>query len=296
MKIYFLSDKVCALRLGGLYFGQVDNFERFAQINLSDRVFVEFIPENALPITFFLTDEILHVPPRGCDVYILRDALILHARTFPPTDFSLRVITQAQTENCTATLFIQGEVSLSIQTDKNFFVATLPPSFCDAKLFFEQDFLFVKNENQLAIFNKYGKRLFMEKVLSYTFQDSVLSVSLPLQESLGRTAECQYALTETECKRINCELSAPRGEIPAEWFAFAFFESLLIGATSSEFLCDDMQSKLHEIRAFLGDFTAILPTEEKNCCILFYQKQEGLFEGKYFTLSIKDGKIVDITT
>ena len=296
MKIYFLSDKACALRLGGLYFGQVDNFERFAQINLSDRVFVEFIPENALPITFFLTDEILRAPPRGCDVYILRDALILHARAFSPTDFSLRVIEQAQAENCAATLFIQGEVSLSIQTDKNFFIATLPPSFCSATLFFEQDFLFVKTENQLAVFNQSCNLLFMEKVLSYAFQDGVLSVTLPLQESLGRTAECQYALTETECKRIRCELSAPRGEIPAEWFAFAFFESLFIGADSSEFLCDDMQSKFHDIRAFLGDFTAVLPTEEANCCVLFYQKQEDLFEGKYFTLSIKDGKIVDITT
>lgn len=296
MKIYFLSDKACALRLSGLYFGQVDNFERFAQINLADRIFVEFIPENALPITFFLTDEILYAPPRGCDVYILRDALILHARSFPPVDFSLRVIEQIQAENCTATLFSQGEVSLSVQTDKNFFIATLPPSFCHAKLFFEQNFLFVKSEKQLAVFNQSCERLFMEAVLSYTFDNGVLTALLPLQETLGRTAECRYVLTETGCERIECSLSAPRGERCAELFAFAFFESLLIGADLSEFLCDDMQSKLQDVRAFLGGFTAVLPAEEENCCVLFYKKQEGLFEGKYFTLSIKDGKIFDITT
>lgn len=295
MKIYFLSDKACALRLGGLYFGQVDNFERFAQINLSDRVFVEFIPENALPITFFLTDEILCAPPRGCDVYVLRDALILRARHFPPSDFSLRIIGQAQSENCVATLFSQGELSLSVQTDKNFFIAYLPPSFYNSTVFFEQDFVFVKSENQLAIFNKACKLLFMENVLSYSFQDGVLTALLPLQECLGRTATCKYALSETECKRIDCKLSAPRGEY-GELLAFAFFESLLIGADCKDFLCDDMQSKIADIRAFLGNFTAILPTDEKNCCVLFYQKQENLFEGKYFTLSIKNGKISDITT
>lgn len=296
MKIYFLSDKACALRLGGLYFGQVDNFERFAHIHLSDRIFVEFIPENALPISFFLTDEILRTPPRDCDVYILRDALILHARRFPPSDFSLRVIQQIQAENCTATLFSQGELSLSLQTDKNFFVATLPPSFSQATMFFEQDFLFIKTEKQLAVFNKACKLLFMENACSFRFEKGVLTASLPLQESLGRTAECSYILTETECERTACVLSAPRGEAHPELFAFTFFESLLIGGNFEEYLCDDMQTKAADIRAFLGDFTAVLPTEEENCCVLFYKKQERLFEGKYFTLSIQDGKILDITT
>ena len=296
MKIYFLSDKSCALRLGGVYFGQVDNFERFAHVHLSDRIFVEFIPENALPITFFLTDEILQKPPHGCDVYILRDALILHARRFPPNDFSLRVIHQIQGEDCVATLFSQGEISLSVQTQNSFFVAALPPSFECATLCFEQNFVFVKNEKQLAIFNKACKCLFMENVLSYSFQNGILSASLPLQESLGRTAERQYSLSETECIQTSCVLSAPQGKQCTKLLAFAFFESLLIGAGCEEFLCADMQSKIEDIRAFLGNYKAILPTDEENCCILFYQKAERLFEGKYFTLSIQNGKIFDITT
>lgn len=296
MKIYFLSDRACALRLGGLYFGIVDNFERFAQINLSDRVFVEFIPESALPITFFLTDEILREPPRGCDVYILRDALVLYARDFTPTDLSVRAIAQISEQSCVATLFIQGNVQLSIQTPENFFIATLPPSFCQAELFFHADFLFVKASEMLAIFNKAGERLFMEKVLSYSIDGDILSARLPLLESLGRVADCEYQLSVSECRRTRCVLSQARAERLEELFAFSFFESALIGADLSIFLSDEMQTKADDIRAFLGDFVAVLPTEEENCCALLYKKKENLFESKYFTLSVENGKIIDITT
>ena len=295
MKIYFLSDRPCVLRLGGIHFGCVDNFERFAQINLSDRIFAEFVPENALPISFFITDELLRSPPRGCDVYILRDALVLYARDFPPADFSMRPIAQISEENCTATLFMQGQIHLSIQTPENFFIAHLPPPFCQAKLFFYENLLFVKTEKMLAIFNQSGERLFMEKVLSYSLENNVLSVKLPLVESLGRVADCKYTLSPTECTRIEYLLSQSRTERIEELFAFAFFESVLIGADITEFLSNEMQSKIDGIHTFLGDFCSVLPTETENCCALMYAKKEGLFEAKYFTLRVENGKITDIT-
>ena len=58
MKIYFLSARPCALTLNDTYFGITDTFERFAEISLKDRTFVRFAPEGALPIGFFLTENI----------------------------------------------------------------------------------------------------------------------------------------------------------------------------------------------------------------------------------------------
>ena len=126
MRIYFLSSRPCALKVGGVFFGAVDSFERFAEINLSDRLFIEFIPENALPVSFFLTENIRFEPPQRCEVYLLRNAIAIYARDFPPSDFTLRPITQIADENCLATVFCQGGVHLSIQTDKNFFTSPLP--------------------------------------------------------------------------------------------------------------------------------------------------------------------------
>jgi hypothetical protein len=58
MKIYFLASQPCALKIGGTFFGMVNDFERFAEFSLKDNLFVEFIPENALPICFFLNESI----------------------------------------------------------------------------------------------------------------------------------------------------------------------------------------------------------------------------------------------
>lgn len=296
MKIYFLSSEPCILRLGGVYFGCVDTFERFARVNLSDGVFAEFIPENALPITFFITEELLRTSPCGCETYILRDAIAIYTRDFAPVDCRLRPITQLRDGNRLATLFQQGETQVSVQTTENFFVAALPSCFRQAELAFKGDLLFVKSADSLAIFNGSGRRLFLEKTLSYSVENDVLSVRIPLAESLGRVADCEYTLSDGECTRKSVVLSQARTERREELFAFAFFESVAIGAAFEEFLDEEMQPKAAELRAFLGDFRFVLPTEDENCCALFYQKAERLYEAKYFTLFVKNGKIVDVTT
>ena len=74
MKIYFLSSRPCALTLNDAYFGITDGFERFAEISLKDKLFVRFSPENAQPVSFFLTENIRFDPPTGCDIYLLKDA------------------------------------------------------------------------------------------------------------------------------------------------------------------------------------------------------------------------------
>ena len=49
-----------------------------------------------------------------------------------------------------------------------------------------------------------------------------------------------------------------------------------------------------QIKDFLGNFQAVTLTSLPNVCGLVYQKGERLFEVKYFTLQIENGKIVDV--
>lgn len=296
MRIYFLSSRPCALKVGGIFFGAVDDFERFADVTLSDNLFIEFIPENGLPLSFFLTENIRFSPPQGCEVYLLRDSIALYARDFPPSDFSLRPIAQVSEGNCLATVFCQGEVHLSIQTDKNFFTSTLPPSFCECTLFFACDLLFIQSPTQLAVYTKTGKRVFLEKVLSHSIENNLLHARLPLSESLGRVADCVYALSAEGCQRTSFTLSQARTEMLDELLPLAFLESVLIGANYEEFLCDELAQEKDKIGAFLGDFVAVCPTEQANCFALLRQKQERLFEASYCTLTVENGKITDITT
>ena len=296
MRIYFLSSKPCVLKVNGVFFGSVDNFERFADITLSDNLFIEFIPENGLALSFFLTENIRFQPPLGCEVYLLRESIALYARDFPARDLALRTITQIAEGDCLATVFYQGEVHLSIQTEKNFFTSTLPPSFQDCTLFFACDLLFVKSPEQLAVYTKTGRRVFLEKVLSHSIESNRLSVRLPLAESLGRVADCVYELSADGCARTTFTLSQARTETVDELLPLAFLESVLIGANYEEFLCNELIPDKEKIGAFLGDFVAVCPTGEKNCFALIRQKQERLFEASYCTLVVEKGKISDITT
>ena len=76
--------------------------------------------------------------------------------------------------------------------------------------------------------------------------------------------------------------------------AYAFFESIRIGADYSEFLCEDLILSGTEIKEYLGDYVYVLPTENPLECQLVYKKSAGLYEVLKFKVLLSDGKITDI--
>ena len=302
MKVYFLSSQPCALTIGDAYFGLTDRFERFAEISLKDRVLVRFTPEGALPIAFFLTENIRFTPPSGCEVYLLSDGLAIYARDFPPTDFSLQVLLQKRFDGGTLTLFRQGALQLSLETHECFFVATLPPSFSDSEAFFESGLFFLKSPDSLAVYTQKGECVLQEKVLSHRIENGVLCAILPLSDSLGRTAECEWSLSEKGVQLSKFSLSqtrtqtgeSEREKIKDELLPFAFFESVLIGANYREMLSDELAPDYDKIKEYLGDFCAVTLTDDPSVCGLVRKKGERLFEVVYFTAKTENGKICDI--
>lgn len=302
MKVYFLSSQPCALTIGDAYFGLTDRFERFADISLKDNAFVRFTPEGALPISFFLTENIRFSPPNGCEVYLLPNGLAIYARDFPPNDFSLRVLLQKRFDEGTLTLFTQGLLQLSLETREGFFVATLPPSFVHSEVFCESGLFFLKSPDSLAVYTQKGECVLQEKVLFYRVENGVLSAQLPLSDSLGRVAECEWSLSEKGIERTKFSLSQARtkaGEterekIKDELLPFAFFESVLIGANYREMLSDELVPDCDKIKEYLGDFCAVTLTDDPNVCGLVKKKGERLFEVVYFSVKTENGKICDI--
>ncbi len=296
MKIYFLSSLPATLTLNEAYFGFTDTFERFAEISLKDNIFVRFTPQNALPISFFLTEDIRFTPPNGVEVYLLRDGIALYARDFPPSDFTLRPLAQVRAGNLLATLVMQGRLQLVMQSPDGFFVATLPPAFEKSTLSFHGDFLFVETQDRLAIFNARGEKVFMENILSYEERDGELNALLPLSDRFQRTAKCSYLLSGTTCTRTQFTIQqAKLNENTAdELIPYAFFESVLIGANFEDLLCDELLPQKDKLLQFLGDFESVILTEEPNTCGLIRKKGERLFETAYFTVTLQNGKIADI--
>lgn len=300
MKLYFLSSTPCALFISGAYFGVTDLFERTADVDLRDNLYAEFLPENAQPIRFFITERLRTTPPEGCEVYLLEDGIAVYARDFPPTDLTLRVIWQKTHGDCLATLFSQGHLYLSVQTPKNFFNAHLPPSFSSATPSFHGEFILLSTQNELILFTLDGKELLHEKILSYAVEGNVLTARLPLSDRLGRYADCVWELSEGECKQTAftvCQPSTAAGKEKTDegLLAYAFFESVLIGANFDDMLDGELLADKDKIRAFLGDFESVILTDSPTRCGLVRKKEERLFSVDYFQISIKDGKIVEIT-
>lgn len=295
MKIYFLSSTPCALSFNDAYFGITDRFERFAEVSLQDRLFVRFNPENALPIGFFLTENILFTPPNGCTVYLLPDGIAIYAHDFPPIDFSLKVIAQERFDDVLITVYQQGATQLSIESKQGFFTTTLPQVFSECEISFHADHVCLKSKNHIGVYALNAKCVLFEEVLDVSISETELNATLPLSDSFKRSAKCTWSLSPEGCTRTQFTILEPMERtLHDNLLPFAFFESVLIGANFKELLSDELQPSSDKIQAFLGDFEAVTLTKNANVCGLVKKKAERLYEVQYYTVECKDGKITDI--
>ena len=302
MKIYFLSALPCKLTLNGAFFGIVDNFERSLDVHLSDKIFVEFTPQGANTLAFFLTEDLLESPPEGLEVYHLKNGVALYAKSFPPIDYTLRPLTQKKFGGNLVTLFQQGQVHLSLETEKGFFISTLPPSFANSTLSFHEGLFFIEGENSLAIYTKWGDCVFMEQILQFSVEGNTLNAYLPLSDSLNRVANCAFSLSETGCQRTKFVItqqytregdSNPK-KLSEELLPYVFFESVLLKEDYISLLSEELKPKAQHIQDFLGDFIGVTLTSDPNTYGLIYRKGERVFSVVEHTIMQENGKIMDI--
>ena len=293
MKIYFLSSRPCALSVGGAYFGITDRFERFASVCLSDNLLITFTPENALPLSFFLTENVRFKAPAGVEVYLFKDAIALYARDFPPCDFTLQPIAQERKNDLLVSVFKQGNLQVSFQSNDGFFVQPLRGDFEKCEISFHEQLIFLHAKNTLAVFTPTGNQLFQETVESFTVENNELCAKIPINQ----TAYIQgtWQLSDTACTKKSLSLIGQTTTNTKDaLLPYAFFESVRIGANIDAMLSDELLPEKEKILSFLGDFVSVSPTTDENTCALLRQKGERLFEASYFTAEVEHGKIKDI--
>ena len=228
--------------------------------------------------------------------------MAIYARDFPPSDLTLKILRQNRFQKNLATLFYQGDLQLSLQTENGFFISTLPPAFENSELIFESGLLVLKAPNALAVYTLLGERVLLENTLSCLIETGKLTATLPLSDSLGRVANCEWEMSEQGLTRTKCILSQARTandekdveRIQTELLPFAFFESILLDANYLSFLSDDLESQAEKLKEYLGEFCAVTLTNNPNVCGLVYKKAERLFEIINYAVSIENDKITDI--
>lgn len=290
MKIRFLSAVPCALTVGGAYCGITDTFDRYAEIRLKDNLFACFSPQNALPLGFFLNERLFFSPPEGVEVYLLRDGASVYAKDFPARSPDVRIVAQERFLSDLVTVYFQGKVYLSIDTDGGFFVQPLSLRYESAEIKKRDGLFFIEGKNALCIFNARGKKLFDEEINGYSYEGDVLKAELPLYGG-GRVLRGEWALTDEECFSASKKTFGASDE---GLKTYDFFENFRTGVDVMQVLSDELKADGDFLRSFLGDYEHVFPCDDENECGVLRKKGARIFEADYFRAEWKEDKITDL--
>lgn len=294
MKIYFLSSIPCVLTINGVFYGKTDTFARYADLSLTDNAYAQFSPDGGLPLGFFITETLPFEPPRGCNVYRLKDGLGIYAVHFPPSDYAVRVIAQEKQGNCLATVFTQGAPQLCIDSPQGLFNAYLPPSFAESTVRFHKNLILLQSPSKVAVFNREGKLLLCKRAIRVTLEGDNLVLTIPLP--YGITAREVWQCFGDGCTRQEFSPSSPFFEEhpTQESIAYEFFLRALYGGDFAALLREDVQKDAEQIRAFLGDYMDVFLTDTPSVCGVLRKTKDNLYTADYYAVSIENGKITDI--
>lgn len=283
MRVYFLSEIPCSLKIDGAYLGLCDHFERFAELDLNSTFFLEFLPfENFLPIRFRLDSSSLLSPPEHISLYYFKEGIAIYAFGYEsPIEKTIEEKTFARDK---FTLLRKGRLFLKREGKE-----ALPlPDFLETGswreeaagylLFSEEGFCFLPFEGEPVV--QEGKILSCEKTLI---------ADIPFRDSRQHIFTCEWQ----NGKLISCKLKTASPPTEAT-FALAFFESVLLGADSSLFLSEELKGKEDRLKDYLKDFRSVVLTEQNDRVGLVYERQERVFFVRYFSVELENGKIKNI--
>lgn len=290
MRVYFLSEKTCGLSIGGVYLGLVDGFERSVELDPADGLLCELKPiGDFLPLCFRLDEDFLFAPPPSFNLYFTEEGVAVYAAQFLRADQSLKVLRQERLGGRLLTLTMQGKLQLTLDGAEGFRLVELPDALAAAEFSFRQDGYLLEAENAFALLSHSGEMLLFSegKLLQ---RGEVLEAEVPFHDSLGHTAHCKWR----EGKLTDCTIRCSGQPTPAT-FALALFESVLIGADILPFLSESLLPKAASLKQYLGDFRSVVLTDRPEKVGLVYERKKGVYDVRYFSVTVEEGKISNIT-
>ncbi len=289
MRIYFLSERTCALTVNGIFFGNVDTFERSANVSLGDGITLTFTPvEEFLPHSVLFTEETLFSPPEWLSIYRSGEEIALFAHSFLRADQSLHVLNQTRVGDTLFTLYVQGKLFLNVENASGFHVLPLPERLRDGTpRAYGNGFLWKSNEG-FALLSQEGEILLSSEGKILSAQDTI-KAEVPFHDSLGHVATCEWKGSEL----VSCTVRTDREPTEAT-FALALFESVLIGADATPYLHPSLVEKAFSLKEFLGAFTSVVLTDRPDRIGLVYPVRERVYDVRYYVVTVSEGKICNI--
>ena len=290
MRVYFLSEKLCSLMISGMYVGLVDGFERTAELDPADGLWCAVSPCGGeyLPFGFRFDDDFLLSPPPQAELYYTENGVAVRLCGFLRADQSLQVLRQERLGGSLLTLTMQGKLQLALENEAGFFLVDLPDGLAQCRISARREGFLLEGGQGFVLLSRTGEKLLVSegKVLG---NGDVLKAEVPFHDSMGHTALCEW----TDGKLTGCAIRAA-GEPAAATFALALFESALIGADVRPFLSDALAEKADTLKEYLGDYRSVVLTGDPAKVGLVYRRKERVYDVRYFSVEVTDGKISNI--
>lgn len=290
MRVIFLAEKPSALTLNGAYFGLIDLFERSAELDPDDGIYIEVSPMGEfLPVRFVFDQAFLMSPPPQIKLYFFKNAVAIYAYDFLRADQSLKVLWQERFQSTLLTLCLQGKLQLNVENETGFHMVPLPDVLEKSEASIWGEYYLLNGETAFALIGKKGDLHLISKGKILSEEKGVLKAEVPFHDALGHTAICEWENGElTSCKIRRAE------EATDATFALALFESALIGADCTPFLSPELAEKAESLREYLGGYQSVVLTSERDKIGLVFQRKERVFDVRYFTVQTEKGKICNI--
>lgn len=288
MKVYFLSQKPSALTLNGVYLGMIDGFERSVELNPDDKILAEIAPAGFVPLRFVIDQDFLFAPPPRINLYYSENAVAIYSFGFLREDQTLTVKQELQIGAAHFTIYRQGELYLRYENGQTHLIP-LDDRFVECEISEINDgylltgagaFLLLKRDGTVGVRSE-GEVIEAGKSLK---------AEIPFHDAMGHTTVSEWQGGELRASSIRAR------HAPTEaTYALALFESVNIGIDPTPYLHEKIRNKADSLKEFLGDYRSVVLTDRPERVGLVYERKERVFDVRYFTVTVEDGKIANIT-
>ena len=288
MKVYFLSDRLSALSLNGMYLGMIDGFERSVELNPDDNIYVEISPANCIPLRFRLDQDFLFAPPPHINLYYTDSGVAVYAFGFCREDQSLAVLKEHQLGGAHFTLYRQGEVFLRYENGGTQIIS-LDDRFENCEIRRVQDGYLLIGSSAFVLLDGSGKVLVRSDGEVLEAGES-LKAEIPFHDAMGHSAVSEWRAGKLVGSSIRAK------HTPTETtYALALFECVNLGVDPAPYLHEKIRDKADSLKEYLGDYRSVVLTDDPQRIGLVYERKERVFDVRYFTVTVEDGRIANIS-
>ena len=310
MYYYFSADFPVAMKLNGIYVGELQSTVKAMNIDAQNAPLIEICPLgiNCATLNFILNDNLLSAPPDGLLVTDLKGGYLLKF-TKRQNNSQFKVLSQTKLPYAVITVFNDGALKLSIETENDIFAKTfeiytdsaeiIPFTLCGVR---SVAIKLCSNVDVLCVYslNENITELFCRPVHDFT-TDGEFTTTERLCDMAKHQITCAWELDNGILKERKRTVTRSQkfdlSRLSEKLIPYAFIEEFATGGEIDCYVTDSVKENANFLGGYLGDFIGVMPPpifrspEEVG---LIYKKKDNLFYTEYYTFEFEERKICNI--